>query len=243
MPCASSERLGFGFVFRNPTADMTKPDMQKAHWKPCSSMMACCTGWSDPPALARPSMVNTFLPRTVCESVDQDCAGAALGAIAAKLGAGQAELVPKRPRQCLLLHGVDAALLSVDVESDEPLGNAGGLTQCGGGSEEIARGGNCRAASDDSLDQASSGDRVGRASRLAESLAFPAVARGRVGVRWLHVRAVCHSGCLQPTFPQRQASLGPDKAPIAPVLARSALLAGARASRPRCLGSDMVSMD
>src|SRR5207245_2544998 len=97
MPCASSERLGFGFVFRNPTVDMMKPDMQKAHWKPCSSMMACCTGSSGPCALACPWSLPNFRDR--------------------------------------------------------------------------------HAASDDSLDQAPSGERV--------------------GVQWLSLRAVCHSGCLQ----------------------------------------------
>jgi hypothetical protein len=31
--------VGFGFVLRNPSVAITKPDIQKAHWNPCSSMM------------------------------------------------------------------------------------------------------------------------------------------------------------------------------------------------------------
>ena len=63
---------GSGLTFRNPTVAMMKPDMQKAHWKPCSSTTPCCTGCSVPSALARPSMVTIFLPRAVCVSTEQE---------------------------------------------------------------------------------------------------------------------------------------------------------------------------
>ena len=70
MPCANSDRVGLGFVFRNPTVAMMKPDMQNAHWKPCSSMTPCCTACSVPSALASPSTVTIFCPRTECVSTD-----------------------------------------------------------------------------------------------------------------------------------------------------------------------------
>ncbi len=50
---------------------MMKPDMQNAHWKPCSSTTACCTGCSVPSAAARPSIVVTLRPRTVFVSTEQ----------------------------------------------------------------------------------------------------------------------------------------------------------------------------
>ena len=46
-------------------------------------------------------------------------------AIASQLGAGQSELVAQRRRQRLVLQHVDAALLAVDVERDQPLDRAG----------------------------------------------------------------------------------------------------------------------
>jgi hypothetical protein len=72
--------------------------MQNAHWKPCSSTTPCCTGDSVPSALASPSIVVIFLPahrvrqhraRVVRHIVHQHRARAALGAVAADLGARQ----------------------------------------------------------------------------------------------------------------------------------------------------------
>ena len=111
-----------------------KPGMQNAHWKPCSSMTPCCTGCSLPSALASPSIVTIFLAahgvrehraRIVRHIVDQHGAGAAFGAVAAELGAGEAQLVAQRHRQRFLLHHVDAPLLAVDVQRDQPLARAG----------------------------------------------------------------------------------------------------------------------
>ena len=72
MPCASSARVGFGFVLRKPTAAMMNPDMQNAHWKPCSSMTACCTGCSLPFGALEPFDGLIFLPRTVCVSIEHE---------------------------------------------------------------------------------------------------------------------------------------------------------------------------
>ena len=98
MPCASSLRVGLGLVFRNPTAAMMKPDMQNAHWNPCSSMTPCCTGCSVPSGLASPSMVRLSVAHgmgqhragIVRHIVDQHGAGAAFGAVAPSF-------VPVRP--------------------------------------------------------------------------------------------------------------------------------------------------
>ena len=109
---------------------ITKPDMQKAHWKPCSSTTPCCTGCSLPSALGQPFDGENFLAAhgvrehgagIVRHIVDQHGAGAAFGAVASQLGAGEAQLVAQRPGQRLLLHDVDAPLLAVDVECDQSL--------------------------------------------------------------------------------------------------------------------------
>jgi hypothetical protein len=57
--------------------------------------------------------------------VDKNCAGSAFRTVASQLGAGQSQLVTQRPRQRLLLHDIDAPLLTVNVESDEALAHAG----------------------------------------------------------------------------------------------------------------------
>src|SRR5262252_8639602 len=114
-------RLGFGFVLRKPTVAMMKPDMQKAHWKPCSSTTPCCTGCNLPSAAASPSIVTIFRPRIV----DENRACAALGAVAADLGPGESELVAERRRQRFLFEHVDAPILAVDVQRDQPLDASG----------------------------------------------------------------------------------------------------------------------
>jgi hypothetical protein len=99
---------------------MMKPDMQNAHWKPCSSTTACCTGCSVPSAAARPSIVVTLLAAhrvrqhraaIVRHVVDQHRARSALGAVAAQLGSRQPQLVAQRPGQRLLLHHFHAPRL------------------------------------------------------------------------------------------------------------------------------------
>jgi len=76
--------------------------MQKAHWKPCSSMTPCWTGCSVPSGLARLSMVRTFLvadcvffvqhrARIVGHAVDQNGAGAAFGPGRTQLRAGESQ--------------------------------------------------------------------------------------------------------------------------------------------------------
>ena len=57
--------------------------------------------------------------------VDQHGTCAAFGTVAAQFGAGEAQLVAQRPCQGLLLHHIDAPLLTVDVQGDQPLTGAG----------------------------------------------------------------------------------------------------------------------
>ena len=96
--------------------------------------------------------------------VDEDGAGAAFGTVAPQLGAGEAQLVAQRPRQRLLLHDVNAPLLAVDIDGDEPLArtDSRGLAQHRGGAEEIACRGDGHAARDDSFDKRASRDRLWR---------------------------------------------------------------------------------
>ena len=51
--------------------DMTKPGVQKPHWEPCSSTMACWTGCSLPSGAARPSAVTSSLPASAASGVMQ----------------------------------------------------------------------------------------------------------------------------------------------------------------------------
>ena len=88
-------------------------------------------------------MVRIFRPRTVRNIVDEDSARSAFGAVASELRAGEAQLVTQRRRQGLLFHDVNAALLTVDVESDQPFAYAGSqllALQERGGAKQIARG-------------------------------------------------------------------------------------------------------
>ena len=119
MPCASSSRVGFGFVLRNPTVDITKP----GHAERALEALLVDHGLLHRMQLAVRRLealrsLTTLLvahrvredrARVVRHIVDQHRAGAALGAIAAKLGAGEAELVAQRHRERFLLHHVDAA--------------------------------------------------------------------------------------------------------------------------------------
>ena len=65
--------------------------------------------------------------------VDEDGARAALRAIAAEFRAREPQLVAQRPRQRFLSAHVDAPLLSVDVEGDQPFADAGLREQPGNG--------------------------------------------------------------------------------------------------------------
>ena len=58
-------------------------------------------------------------------------AGAALGPVAAELGAGEAELVAQGHGQRFLRQHVDAPHLAVDVERDQALDAAGDAAPCG----------------------------------------------------------------------------------------------------------------
>ena len=49
--------------------------MQNAHWNPCSSTTACCTGCSVPSSACSPSTVCTPRPRTWCVSIEQEYCG------------------------------------------------------------------------------------------------------------------------------------------------------------------------
>src|SRR5579884_771803 len=63
--------------------------------------------------------------RVVRDIIDQHGTGAAFGAIAAELGSGEAQLVTQRVLQGLLLHNVNTALLTIDIERNQPLNCAG----------------------------------------------------------------------------------------------------------------------
>jgi len=63
--------------------------------------------------------------RIVRHIVDEDGARAALGAIAAKLGAREPELVAQRHGKRFLLHDVDTPHLPVDIQRDQPFDSAG----------------------------------------------------------------------------------------------------------------------
>src|ERR1035438_7264492 len=62
--------------------------------------------------------VREHRTRIIWNVVDKDGAGSAFSTVAAELGAGQSQLVTQRPSQRLLLHDIDAPLLTVNVESD-----------------------------------------------------------------------------------------------------------------------------
>jgi len=71
--------------------------------------------------------------------VDEDGAGAALGAVAAQLGARKAQFVADGPRQRLLLHDIGSPLLAIDVDGNEPFAGAWYLALQSGRAEQIVR--------------------------------------------------------------------------------------------------------
>jgi hypothetical protein len=92
--------------------------------------------------------------------IDQHGAGAALGAVAAEFGAGEAQFIAQGRGQRFLLHDVHAALLAVNVQRDQTLDRAWPgsrrLSVHGGGSEQVR----CRghsAPGDHAFDQIASG--------------------------------------------------------------------------------------
>ena len=88
--------------------------------------------------------------------VDEHRAGAALGAIAAELGAGQPQLVSEGRRQRFLFDHVDAPRLAIDVERDQPFDRSGerlASEERAATAEQVARGRRDRAGGDDTLDE------------------------------------------------------------------------------------------
>src|ERR1700682_4563120 len=70
IPSRISSSVGFGFLSSSALAVMICPFWQKPHCGTCSSIQACCTGWSLP-FVANPSSVVTS-PFTEESSVLQD---------------------------------------------------------------------------------------------------------------------------------------------------------------------------
>ena len=106
-----------------------------------------------------PHGVRQHRARVVRHVVDEHRARAALGAIAAELGAGEPQLVAQRHRQRFLLHDVDAAHLAVDVQRDEPLDRSRRrrlAEERAGSAEQVADGRGRRAGRDDALDEVAS---------------------------------------------------------------------------------------
>jgi len=98
--------------------------------------------------------VREHRARVARHVVDQYRAGAALRAIAAKLGAGQPQLVAQRHGERFLRHHVDAAILAVHVQRDEALDRARGrLAVHRRRAEQIRRRRGDGAGSDDALDE------------------------------------------------------------------------------------------
>ncbi len=94
-------------------------------------------------------------------AVDQHGAGAAFAAIAPQLGSREPELVPQGHGQGLLGQDVDAAVLAVHPQGDQPFGRS--LRRLLGVdhsvlTEEVAGGIGRSAAGDDPLDESTSGD-------------------------------------------------------------------------------------
>jgi hypothetical protein len=63
---------GTGIGFRYPTVAMMKPDMQNAHWNPCSSMTPCCAGMQFAVSAGQSFDGLDLLPRTVWVSTEQE---------------------------------------------------------------------------------------------------------------------------------------------------------------------------
>src|SRR6202043_3586993 len=130
MPCASSCRVGFPFVFRYPTVAITNPGMQNAHWNPCSSTTPCCTGCSVPSAAASPSIVTIFFPRTEWVSVEHEYRGTSSTSTVhaphppppplrpgpPRFGPRRPQVVPRGHRRRLWFHPAPPPLLPVDVQ-------------------------------------------------------------------------------------------------------------------------------
>jgi hypothetical protein len=140
--------------------------------------------------LPPPDSVRQHRARIVRHIVDQHRAGAALGAVAADLGARQSELVAQRHRERFLLHHVDAAHLAVDVQRDETLDGAGRrrlAEDFTAGAEEVGGRRHHRAARNNTLDEGAARQartrRVGQVGRVR-----------RVGVLRLIHHVSCEDG-------------------------------------------------
>ena len=115
----SRRRSGAGCASSSARAVSIMPGVQKPHCRPCSSMKPCCTG-SSAPSRSRPSTVRTSWPSAIAASMVHDLtgspsiehdAGAAVGRVAAPVGAGQPERVAQE---------VDEQRARLDVARDAP---------------------------------------------------------------------------------------------------------------------------
>ena len=100
--------------------------------------------------------VRQHRARVVRHVVHEHGAGAAFGAIAPELGAGEPELVAERHRQRFLAQDVDAALLPVHDQRDQAVDGTGRGAlpeQRQAAAEQVGRGGGHGAARDDALDE------------------------------------------------------------------------------------------
>jgi len=73
--------------------------------------------------------------RIVRNIIKQNRAGATFGAVPAEFGAGKTELIAHVQASGLLLHYIDASLLTVNIQRDEPFTD----TACGSANTEDAR--------------------------------------------------------------------------------------------------------
>jgi hypothetical protein len=83
---------------------------------------ACTVLVDDVPHYACSMLTHTVRGKNI---VNQHGAGAAFRAVTPDLRASEAQFISKRRRQSLLLHDVDAALLTINVQRDQPLHRAG----------------------------------------------------------------------------------------------------------------------
>jgi hypothetical protein len=108
MAIRASSTVGLGLCFSRATADTTCPGVQNPHCGPSSCTIAFCTG---------------------CHVIEHHRAVAALGMIAAELGAGETELVAQRMNEGFVREHVDWPIAAIDVERNQPRHRTGGLRQ------------------------------------------------------------------------------------------------------------------
>src|SRR5215469_158461 len=162
---------GIGILFQKPDGGHDEPGHAEGALEPLfvddalldRVQPAVWAGKSfDRPYFPAPNCMSEDRTRIVGNIVDQHGARAAFGSVTTELGAREAELVTQRPCQRLLFHHVDAAVLAVDIDGDQPIARAR-LSENVGGAEQVTRGGDRRPAADDTLDEVSAGNPVGNA--------------------------------------------------------------------------------